>query len=367
MQMLYRRAIQDAEHSGEAHLKPILSVLYKGFSRDAPFSIDQLLYDACSIIRKRKHSLFVGALLSLGCVPWFKGIATGLHVRLAAEIAMEAALKTMSGNSDQNSDHKFDVGRLVRDTATFVLKSMASSPNFNTGGAMQFLIEELHRVQNCEVLNYSAKCCAWVRDVVAVSLGKVPPEKLLVIVQKLDLNMSETDVLEAHGKSAADELLGLLSPLPGNDKESEARSIGYVMKSIARVMHPSAKNPLLGPQIWLAPMVQNRTISQLRNVLQYVQDLPATSLEKWRTHGRIANLLKLLIETTLHDSILHSLQSHIRREVMTEGFSNLLCVLPDETSIEDSESTREIKKHIVKLRRDLKVLFPEYAAATLKD
>jgi len=196
---------------------------------------------------------------------------------------------------------------------------------------------------------------------VVVALGNVNPAKLLARVQRVDLNSNGL----VEDFSAADELVQLLQPLHVQHSDcqvrvTEVKSMGYTLKSMIRLSKIDKSQPLLGPQVFLAPMVHNNGVERLRNILEYTQDLEDTCLDKWRTQERVAEFLRLLIRQNEEENkLLRSFQNHISKMVMNESFAKLLCRLPAAACIDSSEHSLDLKKHVMNLTNNLRLLFPD--------
>merc|ERR1712118_178833 len=104
--------------------------------------------------------------------------------------------------------------------------------------------------------------------------------------------------------------------------------MAYALKHMIRLSRNDQKQPLLGPHVFLAPMVQNDGVRKLQEMLEYIQQLEDSCLHKWRVQRRVAELLRALLEQE-HENPLHRcLQQHIRDAVVDESFSKVLCRLP---------------------------------------
>jgi len=382
-----KHSIEQERERGHRGRGPVVNVLDSGGVMADDASLDLLTSHVACNIEAGRYSHTAPALLALGSIPWGSGQGNGVQVRDAAEVAMEAASAscyTSTGSSASPSQAADKIWRgseedgaaLVRDMATFVFKGLATSPNFDTGGAMALLIKEVNAVQDRATMNSGAdagagsgedsqQCSAylaWLRTTMAVAFGKMAPEKLTVKVQKLKLDNAEAGKLagapECLGVSAVDVLIASFGSRQGGPEQVRTR--GYLIKTLADLISEHS------PEFALASMVQNAGIRKLRELLESIQQLPATDLERWRTQARIADLLVRLLGVHPGDPIQSMFQDHLKRDLMEDGLAELLCQLPDPVVVEASTHSKDLARFCRRLQGHLLQLFPDKVPRIVK-
>jgi len=324
--------------------------------------LDDLIDNAKEIIASGsgidddKPWLIAPVLVAFGAIRWSTGVGTGAHVRDIVEIAMSNVGKTrgLSELAGSGSD-RFSP---VQEAAHFALKAVASSPNFDNGKAMQYMMDQLDKVQECLKANPDGdvESFATIRDAVAVSLGKTLPEKLLVKVQKLDVEATAAVASEDKGQSAADRVVLALEPIPNRSPEFELQSLGYLLKNITRVSDStSSSGHRTG--IFFAPLLSNNGIAKVKKILEMAKGLDNCSVNKWRTNSRAASLLKVVMTGAVpEDSVVKTFQEELIKEIILAGIPEYFQHLPSEEEINQSATTADVKFHVKNMIRTLETI-----------
>lgn len=363
---------QEAPTSHVEHLSyfvpQIVTTLRRSGEVEDCSALDRLMFEVSWALQLQDEALKLSAILALASVNWASGKFSGVQVRLATELCFIASKNAKAAKAEESEmlaktvsrevSH-FELKALVHDAVLLALKFIGASPNFNTGGAMEYIFDVMNRVDRQADPSHAL----WLRDALLVALRYAPAEKLLVKVQRVDLK-SDCAVKEI---SAADELIALCKPFNVGEKyrEIEARSMAYALKTMIRLSTVDEDQQLsfTGPHAFLAPMVQDDGVKALREILSYTDKLEDTSLHKWRARARVAEFLVKLIQKDEENPLLRAFQQHIRDSIKNETFEGLRR-MPTDATINDSEFSLDLQSHLGTLEYNLKVLFPEQSGIT---
>jgi len=383
-----------AERAGSmAEIECAIDAMGNNAVRDA--DIDRLTYLLHATIQQGTFAQIVTPLTALCCVDWGGGQGTGVQVYAAVEEGLEAI------GAICNPDDYAEEAELVKDIALFLFKSLGASPNLLSGGAMNLLVGHFRSESR------DTKYTHYVRDAMAVSLAMLPPEKIMVKVQRLAKDsikgrrLSDPDspkncptgsqsinaagFSDGEGVSAADELVRALRPIEQTEAlAEEANSLCCVLKALCKFGGSTMAVPLSeqsvkfskqtlkqaeseGPalpklQMLIAMMVLNDGISLLRGVLEYIAKIDASLAVRWRTHKKVAELLGLLIHSepeymcSSTYPVQKNFQMQIQQAVRDEEFMRLLSKTPDTKCVDDSKQSADIRRYVATINRILKDL-----------
>jgi len=332
-------------------------------------ALDGLIKKAKEVITSDPEFGTEPALLSLGAVRWFRGVGHGDHCLKVVKIVLDVLRDTDGTNAPAaysascEPQRPEDASRNAhREAAHFALKSVAASPNFDTGGGMKELVDALEDIKT----KGDPEKHATLRDAVTVSFGKVLPEKLLAKVQTLDTTLTKDDTANARNFCAADALVTWMKPIPDRNKEQEVRSMGYILKTITRLSQQSQKgaesvedrrSTLAGPALFFAPMLLSGGVEHLKIILKMVEGLPDQSLDKWRTSSRAASVLRLILCTEVEKgSVVSKFQQKLFKQVLDAEIPHFFTRFPSEESIQKSVATADVSHHVKNMWRTVQTI-----------
>merc|ERR1719265_1785590 len=102
------------------------------------------MYEVEYAIGLQDDCLILPGIVALATVDWSSRKFTGVQVRTAAELCFSASKMTKARTASPDPDMApGDALSSVPDGVMLAFKFLGHSPNFNTGGAMAFMFEEM--------------------------------------------------------------------------------------------------------------------------------------------------------------------------------------------------------------------------------